>query len=90
MLPSRWVSSGSNADGDPMGAEKAADVGRQALTRVLRGEEGTAKLKGDGSEAICLGLRCGSSLGRGLCELVSTVKNYSLGKGERLSEAQGC
>ena len=46
MLPSRWVSSGSNADGDPMGAEKAAEVGRQALTRVLRGEEGKAKLKG--------------------------------------------
>ena len=54
------------------------------------GMRGNSQVKGDGSEAICLGLQCGSSLGRGLCKLVNTVKNYSLGKGERLSEAQGC
>lgn len=46
MLPYRWVSSGSDADGNPMGAEKAVEVGRQALTRILRGEKGRAKLKG--------------------------------------------
>ena len=44
MLPHRWVSAGSYAGGNPMGAEEAVEVGRQA--RILRGEKGTAKLKG--------------------------------------------
>lgn len=46
MPPHRWVSAGSYADGNPTGAEEAAEVGRQALTRILRGEKGTAKLNG--------------------------------------------
>lgn len=89
MLPSRWVSSGSNGDGDPMGAEKAAD-GEAGLDQSLEGWGGNSQVKGDGSLSHLLRTAVWEQFRERAVLTGEHCEELQFREGRGWSEAQGC